>query len=168
MGAGVCRRWRGCAAEASSALARSWMRADAGMVGRSVGDKMALASSRAITEARPECGAVGMASGRAAVFVDQAAEDVDAFDRPEVLTRDDRVVVHRWCGYREVPAEATVRSSGVVMGPVRGQHPVQVALVPDQDPVQRLGPYGYAPSVRRRRSREGTAVGFSRSPRPLR
>src|SRR5664280_1291964 len=147
MGAGVCRRWRGCAAEASSALARSWMRADAGMVGRSVGDKMALASSRAITEARPE---------------------VDAFDRPEVLTRDDRVVVHRWCGYREVPAEATVRSSGVVMGPVRGQHPVQVALVPDQDPVQRLGPYGYAPSVRRRRSREGTAVGFSRSPRPLR
>jgi hypothetical protein len=130
-----CRQpWRGC----GCVLTREWW--SCGRRQDGAGERLR-ASSRQTRRSL----VLLKASGCAAVFVDQATQNVDPLD---VLPRDDRAVVHGCCRYRDVQAEAPVRSSGVVVRQVRGQHPVQVPVVPDQNPVQTFGPYGAYPAFR--------------------
>jgi hypothetical protein len=69
--------------------------------------------------------------------MDQAAENVDAFD-----AADEGQHRHRLHGPRDrqVEADAPVRAAGVVVLEILGQDPLQVVPVPDQYPVQALGP----------------------------
>ena len=93
-------------------------------------------------------------SGRAAVLVDESAEDINALDAASNGHRGYR------CGSareRRPQTYAAVRAAGVVMLQVSGQNTLQVVSVPDQRPVQAPGPDGTHPSfgvrVRLRRPR---------------
>src|SRR5512132_1712782 len=99
---------------------------------------------RAGVSATGSAGARG-GSGCAAVLMYETAEDVDSFD-PSGRAR--------WCahlgwsgrrsGYVEV--DASVWTGWVVVRQVRGEDPVQVAVVADQDPVQAFGANGAHPA----------------------
>jgi hypothetical protein len=71
------------------------------------------------------------------MLVNQSAEDVNAFDglcRGRCCHDSDR------CGHRNVEIEATVRAARVVVLDIAGEQSLQVVTVPDQRPVQTLGP----------------------------
>src|SRR4029453_13188669 len=77
-------------------------------------------------------------SGGAAVLVNESAQNVQAFD---VAVGVDLVA---WD--RHVEVDASVGAGRVVVRQVRGEDPVQVAVVADQDPVQAFGPNGAHPT----------------------
>ncbi len=83
-------------------------------------------------------------SGRGVVLVDRPAEDVDAFDPPN-LRKADRRRLAVGGGHGEV--DAPVRPGVVVVPHIAGQHPLEVSTVPDQQPVQALGPHGAHPAL---------------------
>ncbi len=89
-------------------------------------------------------------SGGALVLVDKPAEHGHALDRacrPRELVR---------C-HGDLEAEPAVRAGEVVVGDVGGQHPFEMAAVPDQDPVQALGTDAAYPSAPHRRLHEEPA-----------
>ncbi len=81
-------------------------------------------------------------SGGAAVFVDEAAEDVNPLDGSSRLGAPGSV----WLGDGDVEVEAAVGAGAVVVPDVVSQDSLKVATVPDQDPVQALGPQGAYPA----------------------
>lgn len=88
------------------------------------------------------CAGEGYWSGGAAVFVNEPAEDVNPLDASSRLGAASGV----WLGDGDVEVEAAVRAGAVVVPEVVGQDSLKVATVPDQDPVQALGPQGAYPS----------------------
>jgi hypothetical protein len=74
-------------------------------------------------------------SGCPPVFVNQTAEDIDAFHAPATRQRGHR----RRCGHRHVKADAAMRASPVVVLEITGEDLLQVPTVPDQRPSQTLG-----------------------------
>jgi hypothetical protein len=91
----------------------------------------------------------GVRSGRVAVLVDKSTQDVDAVDPPN-LGQAGRCRLTVGGGYAKV--NAPMGAGGVVVLHVDGEHLLQVAPVPDQQPVQALGSGPCAPSAPRRRS----------------
>src|SRR6266511_1308330 len=83
-------------------------------------------------------------SGCPAVLMDQAAKHVDAFDPAGSRQRGH---CRRWRGYRGLKFDAAVRPAGVVVLDIPGEDPLKVLLVPDQCPVQTLGPGGAHPPL---------------------
>jgi len=78
-------------------------------------------------------------SGRAAVLVDQPAENVDAFD---ACARIGGRLGRSPPGDRNLEVDAAVGSGSVVVPEVGGEDALQVMTVPDQCPVQTLGAHG--------------------------
>lgn len=143
----------------SSALVgvKSWVRAAFGVSGGRARDPEGVFDLRGA----PATGGDGWRgrdwSGRLAVFVDEAAENVGSFDTP------DRFEVRGWGfgrGDGHVEVDAAVRPGGVVVGEVLGQDVFEVAAIPYQYPVEAFGPYGAYPAL-------GVRVGLRRPWRDL-
>jgi hypothetical protein len=81
-----------------------------------------------------------MRSGGDVVLVGESAEDLLPAD--PVLGKVDRFRRTCVCLGRGELAEGTVRPAGAVMPQVPGQHPSQVALIDDQQPVEDLPAQG--------------------------
>src|SRR5437870_3058963 len=90
-----------------------------------------------------------LVSGSALVLVDQPAEHIDALDWS--CAERDLVGCHG-----NLETESAMGPGTVVVVDVGGQHPLEMATVPYQDPVQALGPHGAHPAL-------GVGVG-TRSP----
>ena len=80
------------------------------------------------------------------VSVDQSTQHVDPLHRRPAAAR----LNHRQPGSRarRQQLKTAMRSYGVVVPYVLGQHPVQLAFVPDQRPIQTLGPDRAHPAFR--------------------
>jgi len=79
------------------------------------------------------------------VFVDEAAEDVDAFDVGEACGGRQRRYRRRGGGYRDIKVDAAMRPGGVVVPQILCEHSAEMSGVPDQGPVEAFGSDGADP-----------------------
>lgn len=78
-------------------------------------------------------------------LAEEPAEHIDLFDVPHLIGTGARDVGRR---DGNVKVDAAVGPSHVVVPGAVGQDALKVAAVPDQDPVQALGPHGAHPALR--------------------